>query len=210
MLNKIKRLIRKVLLPNSVLLINKDKKAKKLYLTFDDGPHPEVTIPLLDLLRAHDVKATFFIIGQYAIKHPELIQNMIREGHKIANHTYTHPSFEKASLQKKLSEVIKTNNIIQEITGEKCEMFRAPKGHWDFKLLFKLFRLKITAIHWSRDSMDYLVEPPEKIINRFYKQPVESGDILLFHDDKDICIDALKTLIPLWKSEGYELAALEL
>jgi peptidoglycan/xylan/chitin deacetylase (PgdA/CDA1 family) len=210
MLNKIKRLIRKVLIPNSVLLINKDKKAKRLYLTFDDGPHPEVTIPLLDLLREHDVKATFFIIGHFAIKHPELIQIMIKEGHKIANHTYTHPSFEKATLQKKLSEVIKTNNLIQEITGEQCDMFRAPRGHWDLKLLFHLFRLKITAIHWSRDSMDYLNETPDKIINRFYQQPVESGDILLFHDDKDICINALKILIPHWKSEGYKLAALEL
>ena len=210
MLKKLKYLIRTTILPNSILLINKNKKEKNLYLTFDDGPHPEVTIPLLDLLREHNVKATFFIIGKYAQQHPELLKQMISEGHKVANHTYTHPSFEKVSLQQKLTEVIKTNNIIEEITGESCKMFRAPKGAWDFKLLFKLFRLKITAIHWSRDSMDYLKESPEKLMSRFNEKPIEPGDILLFHDDNDLAINVLKDLIPLWLSQGYQLKALEL
>lgn len=210
MLKKIKYFVRSIFIPNSILLINKTKKDRRLYLTFDDGPHPQVTPELLSLLKEHDVKATFFIIGKHAKQNPDLLISIINAGHKIANHTYTHPSFEKVSLQKKMSEIIKTNNLIEEFTGQKCAMFRAPRGNWSFKLLIKLARLKITAIHWSRDSMDYLKEPPEKIIERFYKNPVEPGDILLFHDDNEICINSLKILIPHWKSEGYTLEGLEL
>ena len=210
MLNGLKRFIRTRLTPNSLLLINKSKKSKKIYLTFDDGPDPEITVALIKLLKKHNVKATFFIIGELAEKHPELLHLMLDEGHKIANHTFTHPSFEKASLKKKINEVIKTNKLIEDITGQHCQMFRAPQGVWDIKLILKLFRLKITAIHWSRDSMDYLKEPAEKIINRFQEQPVQAGDILLFHDDNIICIDALKVLIPYWLSQNYSLEALEL
>lgn len=210
MLHKIKYFIRSKCLPNSLFLINKSKDSKALYLTFDDGPVPEFTIPLLKLLEQHQVKATFFIIGKCAENHPELILRMKNEGHKIANHTYTHPPFHKVSIYHKLNEVLDTNVLIEKITGEQCNMFRAPQGRWDIKLLFKLFRLKITAIHWSRDSMDFLKEPPEKIIQRFNLEPVDSGDILLFHDDDMRCIQALEVLIPQWLNQGYSLEALEL
>jgi peptidoglycan/xylan/chitin deacetylase (PgdA/CDA1 family) len=209
MLQKLKYFIRSKLLPNRLFLIDKKNGVKSLYLTFDDGPVPEVTIPLLELLDKYQVKATFFVIGECAKKHPEILRLIHQKGHVLANHTYTHPPFHKISIQQKLKEVIDTNHLIKEVINKDCKMFRAPQGRWDIKLLFQLFRLKITAIHWSRDSMDFLNEEPEKIIERFEIQPVNSGDILLFHDDHVRCITVLDTLIPLWISQGYTLAALE-
>ena len=197
-------------MPNQIFLVDKDKKSNKLYLTFDDGPVPEVTLPLLNLLDKFDVKATFFIIGKCAKNHPELISTIHNRGHKVANHTYTHPPFHKIPLSKKMKEVIDTNVLIENTINEKCNMFRAPQGRWDLKLLWKLFRLKITAVHWSRDSMDFLKEAPEKIINRFEHKPVSPGDILLFHDDDSRCIDVLEHMIPLWLEQGYKLSAIEL
>lgn len=209
MRNKIKYFIRSKLLPNSLFLTNGKRESKSLYLTFDDGPVQGVTEELLDLLEKNQVKATFFIIGQRAKNDPDLIKKIHTRGHKIANHTYTHPAFHKISLPEKINEIISTNTLIKELTNEDCKIFRAPQGRWDLKLLIHLFRLKITAVHWSRDSRDFLKEQPEKIVKRFIDDPVKNGDIILFHDDDSRCIEALKTLIPHWQSQGFSLNALE-
>jgi len=209
MRNKIKYFIRSKLLPNSLFLTNGKRESKSLYLTFDDGPVQGVTEELLDLLEKNQVKATFFIIGQRAKNDPDLIKKIHTRGHKIANHTYTHPAFHKISLPEKINEIISTNTLIKELTNEDCKIFRAPQGRWDLKLLIHLFRLKITAVHWSRDSIDFLKEQPEKIVKRFIDDPVKNGDIILFHDDDSRCIEALKTLIPHWQSQGFSLNALE-
>jgi len=190
-------------------LIDGKKESKSLYLTFDDGPVQGITETLLDLLDKYQVKATFFIIGQCAKNNPEIIKEIHNRGHKIANHTYTHPAFHKISLSDKINEIISTNILIKELTNEDCGIFRAPQGRWDIKLLIQLFRLRITAVHWSRDSMDFLKEPPAKIVKRLIDEPVEPGDILLFHDDDSRSIEALETLIPYWQSQGFSLKALE-
>jgi len=207
--NKIRYFIRSKLLPNSLFLIDGKKESKSLYLTFDDGPVQGITETLLDLLDKYQVKATFFIIGQCAKNNPEIIKEIHNRGHKIANHTYTHPAFHKISLSDKINEIISTNILIKELTNEDCGIFRAPQGRWDIKLLIQLFRLRITAVHWSRDSMDFLKEPPAKIVKRLIDEPVEPGDILLFHDDDSRSIEALETLIPYWQSQGFSLKALE-
>ena len=209
MLQKLKYFIRSKILPNRLFLIDKKYEVKPLYLTFDDGPVPEVTIHLLELLDKYQVKTTFFVIGECAKKHPDVLSLIHQKGHVITNNTYTHPPFHKISMQQKIRKVIDTNHLFKEIINKDCKMFRAPQGRWDMKLLFQLFRLKITVIHWSRDSMDFLKEDPENIIKCCEMQPVNSADILLFHDDHVRCITVLDTLIPLWISQGYTLAALE-
>lgn len=209
MRNKIRFFIRSKLLPNSLFLIDGKRESKSLYLTFDDGPVPSITEKLLDLLDTYQVKATFFIIGQCAKNNPDIVKEIHNRGHTLANHTYTHPAFHKISLTEKINEIISTNILIKELTNSDCGIFRAPQGRWDIKLLIQLFRLKITAVHWSRDSMDFLKEPSAKIIERLIDEPVQSGDILLFHDDDSRCIKALETLIPHWQSQGFTLKALE-
>jgi len=209
MLKKLKYFVRSRLIPNRLFLIDKGRASKSLYLTFDDGPVPEVTTPLLELLDKYQVKATFFIVGECAKQHPEMLTLIHQKGHALANHTFTHPPFHKITMKQKVKEVVDTNILIKNIVNEDCKMFRAPQGRWDMRLLYQLFRLKITAIHWSRDSMDFLKEKPDDIIKRFEVNPVTPGDILLFHDDDPRCIEALDILIPKWLSQGYTLSALE-
>jgi len=209
MRNKIKYFIRSQLLPNNLFLINKKRESKSLYLTFDDGPVQGVTEELLELLEQYQIKATFFMIGSRMSKSPDLIKKVYEQKHTIANHSYNHPNFNNLSNETLLEEISSTNNVIKTNTLKNCRLFRAPQGRWSIKLLFTLFRLKMTAVHWSRDSMDFLKEQPEKIIKRFIDAPVKNGDIILFHDDDSRCIEALKTLIPHWQSQGFSLIALE-
>lgn len=209
MRNKIRFFIRSKLLPNSLFLINGKRKSKSLYLTFDDGPVQGVTEELLKLLEQYQVRATFFIIGTQINKSPDLLKKISKQKHTIANHSYSHPNFTKLSNEEMLEQISKTNELVKETTQQNCRLFRAPQGRWNLKLLFELFRLKMTAVHWSRDSMDFLKEQPEKIIKRFMNEPVKNGDIILFHDDDSRCIEVLKTLIPHWQSQGFILNALE-
>lgn len=209
MLRKLKYLLRSFILPDQLFLLSETQKEKVLYLTFDDGPVPGITNRLMDLLDKYQIKATFFIIGNRAENHNKLIKEMNKRAHTIANHSYSHPGFHKISFAEKILEIDKTNKIIKEIIGAPCTLFRAPQGRWDIKLMFAMLQKKITAVHWSRDSMDFLKEPANKIIERFLIHPVKSGDIILFHDDDARCIDALEQLIPQWLEQGYRFSALE-
>ncbi|SEL70639.1 Peptidoglycan/xylan/chitin deacetylase, PgdA/CDA1 family [Colwellia chukchiensis] len=209
MLRQLKQFYRSVILPDRLFLLRKAKQEKILYLTFDDGPVAGVIEPLLALLDKHQIKATFFVLGSRAAKHPELMSAIHSCGHTIANHSYSHPAFNKISHADKLKQVVQANDIIQQTTGQACRLFRAPQGRWDLRLLLALGRKKITAVHWSRDSMDFLKEPAENIAARFNQQPVQAGDIILFHDDDIRCVEALELLLPLWLKQGYRFDALE-
>ena len=209
MFNQISSFIRSTLLPNRLFLINGNKTSKSIYLTFDDGPVASITEKLLNLLYKHNALATFFIIGSRGSQSAELLKKIHQQKHTLANHSYTHPNFTLLSGKDMREQITKTNQLIEKITRQHCQFFRAPQGRWNFKLFIELFRLKITAVHWSRDSMDYLKQPAEKIISHFIEQPVTSGDIILFHDDDPRCIKALETLIPHWQSQGFTLQALE-
>jgi peptidoglycan/xylan/chitin deacetylase (PgdA/CDA1 family) len=208
MIQQVKLFIRSYLLPDSLFLYAKTRREKVLYLTFDDGPVTGITDPLLDLLKEHNAKATFFIIGANAEQEHSLMSRIDNEGHSIANHSYSHPNFNKISDENQQEEVKKTNEIISQTTKQPCRLFRAPQGRWNLKLLYFLWKEKITATHWSRDSLDFKKESAEVVINRFKQQPVNAGDIILFHDDNDLCIQILRQLIPLWQSQGYTMEKL--
>lgn len=209
MLSKLKYLLRATILPDRLFLLSKTQKEKTLYLTFDDGPVPDVIEPLLALLDKYQVKVTFFILGSRAENNLDLLNEIYKRAHTIANHSYSHPEFHKISNAEKTIEIDKTNAIIKQVTGQPCTLFRAPQGRWDMHLMFTLLLKKITAVHWSRDSKDFLKQPANKIAERFLKDPVKSGDIILFHDDDARCIAALDILIPQWLEQGYRFNALE-
>jgi len=208
MIQQVKLFIRFYLLPDKLFLYAKTRRKKALYLTFDDGPVSGITEPLLDLLKKYNAKATFFIIGKCAEKEPVLMSRIYDEGHTIANHSYSHPNFNKISDAEQHNEVKRTNNIISQTTKSPCQLFRAPQGRWNLKLIYFLWKEKITAVHWNRDSLDFKKEPAEEIISRFQKQAVTAGDIILFHDDNNLCISVLEKLIPLWQSQGYTMEKL--
>lgn len=157
---------------------------KELALTFDDGPNPKYTLKILKILKDEQVKATFFMLGFKVKNHPEIVKQVFEEGHEIANHSYTHTNFLTLSKERVLNiEIIKTEKLLQEITGSKHTLIRPPYGvikHSQINLL-KEHQKKI--IFWSIDSLDWY--PPEKESKKIVKRVsrlIYPGAIIMMHD----------------------------
>lgn len=191
------------LLPRYPLLSFAPAASPTLYLTFDDGPHVKVTETLLDLLGEYDVKASFFCIGKNLVEVPRISSRIVEEGHLLSNHSYLHQQFSSLPTSAQLAEVEKTDELIEQQTGQRNRYFRAPQGRWSASLVFRLRMRGITPVHWTYDSADYTHDPPEEIQKRFQTKPVRNGDVILFHDDNQLCVEVLQKLIPAWISEGF-------
>ena len=131
-----------------------DKKegSGKIALTFDDGPHPYYTAQLLDGLKEKGVRATFFVTGEHAKLHPEVVRRMSDEGHCVGNHTYSHMQLKESNKEEFKQELIKTNEIITGITGEEVLYVRPPYGTWDKKLENEL---NMFPVLWNIDPLDW-------------------------------------------------------
>ncbi|MCH5344092.1 MAG: polysaccharide deacetylase family protein, partial [Acetatifactor sp.] len=125
---------------------------KKIALTFDDGPHPYYTEQLLDGLKERGVVATFFVTGEHASLHPDVIKQMQEEGHLIGNHTYSHMQLTKRNREKFKEELMKTNEVIEEITGQEVIYVRPPYGTWDKKFEEEL---NMIPVLWTIDPLDW-------------------------------------------------------
>ena len=125
---------------------------KRAALTFDDGPHPVYTAQLLDELKKREVKATFFVTGEHAELHPELIKRMHDEGHLIGNHTYSHIQLTASNKNQFKEELIQTNEILHDITGAEVQYVRPPYGSWDKKFETDL---NMFPVLWNVDPLDW-------------------------------------------------------
>jgi len=181
---------------------------RALYLSFDDGPHAEITPRILDLLAAHDARARFFLLGENVEKHPELVRRMVAEGHLIGNHSYSHPPFKKISLDEQLSEIDRTDRILAEFDGRPRHRFRPPSGALPLPLLIRFARERRSIAYWSYDSLDYQRRPATEFVQRMRQSPPDAGEIVLMHDDDANVVHALTDLMPEWRTAGFEFRAL--
>ena len=157
---------------------------KEVYLTFDDGPSPEYTNRLLDLLKIYNQKATFFIVGKRAVKYPEIIQRIVDEGHELGNHSYNHFWSNELTYEEQEVEIDKTQEVLIEIVGEKHapKFFRAPYGRMTGNIKLLLYRKKMSWANWSYTSDDWDSKTnSEAIINKVIS--FDSPQLMLFHDD---------------------------
>jgi peptidoglycan-N-acetylglucosamine deacetylase len=154
-----------------------------IYLTFDDGPHPEYTPRVLDVLAEHRAQATFFVVGQQCERYPELVRRISAEGHAIGNHTYSHLSARDVSTSSYMNEVVRTNQIIQSLVGKRCLLFRPPHGSLGAWTLVRLWRAKQTIVLWSVDPKDYCSDESQ-IRAWFAAHSVSPGAIVLLHDNQ--------------------------
>jgi peptidoglycan/xylan/chitin deacetylase (PgdA/CDA1 family) len=156
---------------------------KKIALTFDDGPDKAVTPAILDLLKRQDVKATFFTIGSKAEEYPDLIRRIDFEGHSVGSHSYSHHFFfDLFGSQKMISELQRTESVLNNILNKNVRMFRPPYGVTNPPLARALKLMKYHIIGWSLRSKDTVLQE-DRLFERLKKQ-VKPGDILLFHDTK--------------------------
>ena len=175
-----------------------DNQEMKIALTFDDGPHPHQTPRILDILNAHGIKATFFIVGENAVNYPSVVERIWREGHEIGNHTFSHDKID-------VQEIESCENVIYELTEHKTKLFRPPQGFIDSTVKSASSHLGYEIILWSIDTKDWARTPPTTIIQNVLNN-LEAGSIILMHDYigyNSPTPEALEMLIPRIKEQGY-------
>lgn len=172
---------------------------KSVYLTFDDGPCPEVTPKVLDILDRYDIKATFFCVGNNVKKYPHIFDLIVNKGHRVGNHTMHHLKGFNSSLNDYIKDVEEANRMINS------DLFRPPYGRITIKQLKEL-KKSYKVIMWDVITRDYNPKlKPEKcfsIVKRFSRK----GSIIVFHDSiksADNVLQALPWSIEWLKSEGY-------
>ena len=178
---------------------------KKVALSFDDGPHPTYTEQLLDGLKKRGVKATFFVTGEHAALHPDIIRRMSEEGHLIGNHTYTHIQLNASNRERFKEELIQTNEVITEITGEEVLYVRPPYGSWDKTLEDEL---NMFPVLWTVDPLDWCSSNASCIV-RSVVGDVEENDIILMHDYYDTSVTAALEIVDELLAEGYTFVTVE-
>lgn len=177
----------------------------KIALTFDDGPHPRYTPQILDILDKYGIKATFFTIGVNAVYYPDVIEDVIRRGHEIGNHTYSHPHVSCLNSETLKNEVEKCESVIFGLTDYRTKLFRPPEGMIDADVRQVLRGLDYKVILWDIDTLDWANTPSEKIAESVIEN-VSSGDIILMHDYVSYnspTPKALELFIPELLKRGY-------
>lgn len=184
------------------------QQGKQVALTFDDGPDNHFTLQILDILKKNNVKATFFIVGENAKAHPEVVKRIIREGHAIGNHSWDHPDFPKISTEKITEEIRKTQDELNSIVGFRPAMFRPPYGAVNSSDNAIITSMGLNIIDWSVDTKDWAGASPQQILNEVKKE-LQPGGIILQHcaggkkGNLSNTVAALEQMIPLLKKEGY-------
>ena len=176
-----------------------DRHEKAVYLTFDDGPIPEATPWILDILKQYDIKATFFMVGDNARKYPELHQRVVDEGHRIGNHTHNHISGIRYSIHDYSYNVEKANAYL------KTNLVRPPHG-WMRLDQYAWLSRKFKIVMWDLVTRDYSKWMTADDVLNNVKRYVRNGSIITFHDSLK-SIDKLRTALPAaieWlRGEGY-------
>lgn len=178
---------------------------KRAALTFDDGPHPVYTAHLLDELKKRGVKATFFVTGEHAELHPDLIKRMHDEGHLIGNHTYSHIQLTSSNKNQFKEELIQTNEILHDITGAEVQYVRPPYGSWDKKFETDL---NMFPVLWNVDPLDWCTANANRVASTILNK-VSDNDIILLHDYYDTSVEAAIMVVDEMTRQGYEFVTVD-
>lgn len=180
---------------------------KLLSLTFDDGPHPDITPMVLDLLRSHNIKAGFFLIGKNIEENRGLVKRMVAEGHVVGNHSYAHTNnYGFLGTKKVVSDLEKNEALIESIIGQKVRLFRPPFGVTNPNIGKAARLLDYSVVGWSIRSLDTIGKDPQKTIKRVIGR-LKPGRVILLHDDREHIIPILKEVIEKSMAEGYEFVS---
>jgi len=172
-------------------------------LTFDDGPHPDVTVPILTILSNRGIRATFFVLGLQAEKYPEIAARVAAEGHVLANHSYSHRV--NTAGEQTAKELDRTETLIYQAAGDSPLLFRPPEGRTDTALTSYAIDQGFTIVRWCVDSEDWKHPSAETIVANCMRD-MRPGAIVVLHDGGGGYPDtpgALPLLLDRLASEGY-------
>jgi cellulose synthase/poly-beta-1,6-N-acetylglucosamine synthase-like glycosyltransferase/spore germination protein YaaH/peptidoglycan/xylan/chitin deacetylase (PgdA/CDA1 family) len=194
--------------------------ARRVALTFDDGPDPVWTTLILQLLRKHNVPATFFVVGDQAERFPKIVRRIYDEGHLLGNHTFSHPNIETISDMRLQMELNLTERVIESITGHTTMLFRSPFDTDSsparpsvLHALANATSLGYVTVCADIDSEDYARPGADRIVENVVMRLRQTGsNIIVMHDgggDRRQTVEALDRIIPLLKQEGFEFVAVD-
>lgn len=187
-------------------IYNIQTEEKVVSLTFDCAWGAEDMTDILNTLKKENVKATFFVLGQWAEKYPDVIKQIVADGHDVANHSDTHPHITQLSDEEIKSEILNANKKIEEISGKNNILFRAPYGEYNDNVIKAATDLGYYTIQWNVDSLDWKNPGQDAIVNRVTSKIVP-GSIILMHNGTQDTAKALPILISKLKADGYTFKA---
>ena len=187
---------------------NKTVKKKVIAITFDDGPNPEYTPRVLELLSEYNSKATFFCIGNQIEQHPDLLKSISDLGHDIGNHSYSHdPMIDFKKKNEWIKEILQTDVLIQKVTGFNSKLFRPPFGVTTPHLSNAIKETGHNVIGWNIRSYDTAIGNPLIIQKRIIKR-VKPGAIILLHDKHKHIRSVLEHLLQFLKEQDYKMVTI--
>lgn len=182
----------------------------KIFLTFDDGPHPDATLTALEVLRRHDVHATFFLTGEHIPGHEDIVRRIAGEGHSIGIHAYTHTRSLAMSKERTKEEILRTRQMLSELTRQKIRLFRPPFGFFSWNTIAAARELDFVLVMWSCLTGDFRARSNDRIVATA-TSGLRNGSILVFHDndltEKKIGTLLDQTIIEI-KNRGFEFGAI--
>ena len=177
---------------------------KKIAITFDAAYGSEETTKIINILKEKNVKATFFLVGFWVEKYPELVKTLDDSGIEIGSHSNTHPYMSKLTASQIESELKTSMDLIKNITGKDVTLFRPPYGDYNDTLVSVAENLGLKTIQWSVDSLDWKGLTTSQMMARITPS-VENGSIILFHNNSDHIVEALPVIVDTLIEQGYSL-----
>ncbi len=181
-----------------------ERKDKVLAISFDAAWGGSQTPALLDILDQYGVKTTFFLVGIWVERYPELVKEMVARGHEIGNHSTTHPQMTKLSEDKIREELKITSDRVEQLTGVRPTLFRPPYGDYDNKVVAVSRAEGYECVQWNVDSLDWKNRGVQDLVRQATKSN-KPGDIVLFHNDSQYIVDALPTILKAYQDAGFTI-----
>lgn len=188
---------------------NSDIFKNQIAITFDDGPNPEFTPKVLEILKTHQAKATFFCIGKHIEIHPELFKSIIKDGHTVGNHTYSHNNlFGFFSAEKVISELRQTNKLVLEKTGLNLNLYRPAFGVTNPRIKKALEHTQLYTIGWNKRSLDTTCLSKENVLKRVSNN-LKKGDVILLHDTSEKTLWVLEQLLLILQKKNLQAVTVD-
>ncbi len=205
-----------LLLTGSIIVSSKDDERSfpppqrypyQIALTFDDGPHPHFTESIISILRAEDVKATFFLVGTKMTEHPSLAARLAVEHHELAGHTFSHRNLSKLSREDIRRELQVTKQLIVDLARQDSMFFRPPGGQYDRDVLSVAEEMGLSMVLWTVFPKDHEEKSADKIVEKVLAQATDRGVVLL-HSGRPATLQALPKIIRELKRRGYRFSTI--
>ena len=181
-----------------------EREDKVVSVTFDASWGGDKTLAILDLLDQYNAKATFFLVGIWVDKYPELVQEIARRGHEIGNHSDSHAHFTQISDAQIRQELKDCSDKIEALTGTRPTLFRPPYGDYNSKVITVVRDAGYEAVQWSIDSLDWKNRGVNDLVKRATNN-VQKGDIILFHNDSQYIVEALPAILQHYQAQGFTM-----